>query len=510
MALAQTAPSSTTGKRQLRMNIQIPATPRFDTSADFLELPYNELERRNVALKREREAGHSDEYFAEKLKAELQKEISVKAVTVGFSDVEGKLQMLDYNKAFLLESHDNLTFDGSSIHGFTKQNQSDLRLKLDWSTFRWLPADVFGAGKVLIFADVYGRDGMPYEGDYRCNLKLLRDKMKAKHDATVNVAAEIEGFVFEGENAEQNYDERIGFKLVTKGGYFHALPQDQLRQFIDRLAEATRAMGFENEKDHPEVAPSSFEMNYRYTEVLHAADQVQLYKVAARQIAKNFGFTACFLPKPVPGINGSGMHTNLSISEKGKNIFYDATGENGLSEKAHHFILGVLAHGKDICLAINPSVNAYRRLDPKYEAPNQIKVSAIDRGAMIRIPLANENSARIEIRSVAPDANPYFAWYMVLKAGLKGMLADDKTVTAYKKAYTGKPKKLPGNIYDAIAEFKKSAFIKEVLTPENRQKYLELKEAVAHRSPLELGSRVKNSEVWYHHEVSNQVLWSEF
>lgn len=497
-------------KTHLFMNVNIQASPRLENSANFLELSYYELEERNIALKREREAGKDNSWFRDKMLDALQKEVGIKAAIVCFSDLEGKLHMLDYNKKFLLESHENLTFDGSSIRGFTPQHESDLRLKLDWTSFRWLPADVFGAGKVMIFADIYDQDGTPYKSDFRGNLKTLRDELRQKHGMTAYVAPEIEGFVFQGENAEQNFDEKNGFSLVTEGGYFNALPQDQLRLFIDRVAEATRAMGFENEKDHPEVAPSQFEINYRYTDILHAADQIQIYKVTARQIAKHFGLTACFLPKPVSGINGSGMHTNLSLAKNGKNLFYEQKGKDGLSAMAHQFILGILAHGADICLALNSSVNAYRRLDPHFEAPNEIKVSRVDRGSMIRIPLANEHSARIEVRTVAPDANPYFAYYVLMKAGLKGAWADKATLEAYQKIPLKPVKKLPGTIYEAISSFKRSELIKEILSEENRQKYFELKEEAAYRSPMALGTRVKNSEVWYHHEVRNQSLWGSF
>ncbi len=511
MSQATSSSQTTTGKSHVHMNISLPAfTPRFDTTVDFLELSYSELEKRNLETKREREAGKTNEYFQGKFLDVLKKEAGVKALTVCFSDLEGKFHMLDYNKNFLLDSYENLTFDGSSIKGFTPQHHSDLRLKLDWSSFKWIPADVFGAGKVLIFANVHAQDGTHYSGDFRCNLMQLCDELKKKEDITVFVAPEIEGFLFEGENAEQNYDEKVGFTLVTKGGYFNALPQDKLRLFIDRLAEATRTMAFENEKDHPEVAPSQFEMNYKYTDILHACDQIQLYKLTARQIAKGMGMTACFMPKPVPGINGSGMHTNMSLAQKGKNIFYDAKGTHGLSEKAHAFLTGILYHGNDLCLAINSSVNAYRRLDPHFEAPNEIKVSPSDRGSMIRIPLANERSARIEVRTVAPDTNPYFAYYILMRAGLKGMTADQETSAKYRSLYEKPVKKLPGTIYEALSAFKRSDFIKEILSEENRLKYIEIKEAKANRSPMELGVRVKNGEIWYHHDVYNQVIWNEF
>lgn len=487
-----------------------PASPRLKESANFLELSYAELEERNLAIKKERDAGKTQDYFEKKFLEVLKNEKGIKAVTVCFSDMEGKFHMLDYNKAYLLNSYDNLTFDGSSIKGFTPQHSSDLCLQIDWSSFRWLPADVFGHGKVIVFGNVLDREKHPYIGDYRSNLMILAEELLKKEGFRVNVAPEIEGFIFEGENAEQNFDERVGFELASKGGYFNVLPQDSLRQFIDRLAEATRALGFENEKDHPEVAPSQFEMNYKYAEVVQAADQVQLYKVIARQIAKNMGLTASFLPKPKMNINGSGMHTNMSLSKEGKNLFYDAKDENRMSPEAHAFITGVLHYANDICLGINSSVNAYRRLDPHFEAPNEIKVSANDRGSMIRIPFGNEKSARIEVRTVAPDANPYLAFYLILKVGLKGMKATKNELAEYEKLYKRPVKKLPGNIDQAIRLFKRSEFVKEVMLAENSEKYAALKEHAADRCPKELGTRVKAGEVWYHHEVTNQVLWNKF
>lgn len=498
-------PSTSTGNRP-----PISPTPRLKDSQTFLELSYAELEERNLAIKRERDAGKSQEYFEKKFLELLRNEKAIKAVTVCFSDMEGKFLMLDYNKMYLLDSHDNLTFDGSSIKGFTPQHSSDLCLHIDWSSFRWLPADIFGHGKVIVFANVYDRDKRPYIGDFRSNLMILAEELQKTEKLRVNIAPEIEGFILEGESAEQNFDERIGFELASKGGYFNALPQDRLRQFIDRLAEATRALGFENEKDHPEVAPSQFEMNYKYAEMVQAGDQVQLYKVIARQIAKNFGLTASFLPKPKMNINGTGMHMNLSLSKDNKNIFFDAKGKYSLSEQAHAFISGVLYYANDICLGINSSVNAYRRLDPAFEAPNEIKVSPNDRSAMIRIPFGNEKSARIEVRTVAPDANPYLASYLILKAGLKGMNASKSERAEYEALFTKPVKKLPGNIDQAIRAFKKSEFIKEVMLEENSEKYAKLKERSADRCPRELGTRVKAGEVWYHHEVTNQVLWNKF
>lgn len=471
----------------------------------FLEIPYDTLEQKNLEAKeRYLKRSNPDEIREHYLKY-LHEEKSLKAVTICFSDLEGRFHMLDYDKKFLLKSYDNLTFDGSSIRGFSVVSESDLRLEVDWGTFRWLPSDVFGPGKVMAFGLIKDKDGNFYKSDMRGQLKAYCENL-AKQGMTANIAVEIEGFLFEGTNAEQKYTSREGFKLVSSGGYYHSLPNDPLKLFIDHLAEAQRALGFENEKDHPEVAPSQFELNYSYSDALLAADMVQLYKLTARQIAANMGLTACFLPKPIAGINGSGMHTNMSITQKGKNIFFDANGEEKLSKFAWDFVDRILNSANDICLFMNPSVNAYRRLDPHYEAPNQIKSSPVDRTSMVRIPLGNEKSARVEVRTVAPDANPYITFYTLLRTGLEGPMTEVITSESRRT----RTRFLPGNIYDAIRYLKQSEFVSEILGEENKEKFIERKIASADRCPRELGSLVKTSEVLFHHEVTNQYLWGNF
>lgn len=469
----------------------------------FLEIPYDQLEEMNLSAKGKRDSldpkAQEEEY-----RKYLTDEKKLKAVTLCFSDIEGRFHMLDYDKKFLLESADNLTFDGSSIRGFTVQAESDLRLNPDWTSLYWLPSDVFGPGKVIMFANVENRDRSPYASDFRGLLQEIAHTMKIKDGLTAYASAEIEGFLVDGLDAEINYEKNGGFSLISTGGYYHSLPLDRLKRFIDTAAEAQRAMGFKNEKDHPEVAPSQFELNFSYTEALRAADQIQLYKLVCRQVAENMGMTATFLPKPVTGINGSGMHTNLSLAKNGKNIFYDKTGQEGLSKVAWDFIERVLNHAPELCLLLNPSVNAYRRLDPHFEAPNQIKVSPIDRGSMIRIPMGNEKSARIEVRSVAPDANPYLVLYALLRTGLEG---DRLTKDVTKRE---RLRFLPGNINDAIRIFKASDFIGKILGEENKEKYVSFKEASASRCPHELGTRVKPEEILYHHEVTNQYVWNLF
>lgn len=466
----------------------------------FLEIPYDELEERNLAAKQQRLDRTPIDMLREERMRYLTDEKRIKAVTVCFTDLEGRLHMLDYDKKFLLKAADNLTFDGSSIRGFSQQSESDLRLGIDWSAFYWLPADVFGPGKVLVFGEVLERDGSPYIGDMRSLLKRYLQGLYEQYGYTCNAANEIEGFIFKGQNAEQHYYETGRFEFVTTSGYYHSLPTSPLRQFIDLAAEVQRAMGFANEKDHPEVAPSQFEMNYSYSEASIAADQVQLYKLLCRQTAYKLGMTASFLPKPITGVNGSGMHTNLSVAQNGKNLFYAADGAESLSPMAHDFIKRILNHALDICLVLNSSVNAYRRLDPHYEAPNEIKSSPIDRGAMIRIPIGNERSARIEVRSIAPDANPYLAFYTLLRTGLEGTLP----------AHIPEGAVLPDNIYDAIDCFRGSAYVEHLLGSEIRSRFAALKVMQADRCPRRLGTTIKVAEIQYHHEVTNQFLWSMF
>jgi glutamine synthetase len=434
----------------------------------------------------------------------LTDEKRIKAVTVLFSDLEGRLHMLDYDKKFLLKSWDNLTFDGSSIRGFTAQRESDLRLGLDWSSFYWAPSDIFGSGKVLVFGDVIDKGGQPYSADIRGNLKVFAAEMHQKEGYTLNAANEIEGFLFQGADAERRYHETGKFDYVNTGGYYHSLPGDPLRTFIDTTAEVQRAMGFQNEKDHPEVAPSQFEINYSYGEVVAAADQIQLYKLICRQVATRMGLTASFLPKPVVGVNGNGMHTNVSVSKDGKNLFWDPKGEEKLSKLGWAFVDRILTHGNDICLMLNASVNAYRRLDPHFEAPNQIKASAVDRGSMVRIPIGNEKSMRVEVRSVAPDANPYMVMMAVFKTGIAGETSKIKNLRQAERY-------LPDNIYTAMENFRSADWTNKLMGGEDvKTRYADLKQASADRCPRLLGTFVKAPEVQYHHDVYNQFLWNMF
>jgi len=470
---------------------------------DFLSLSYAELEEKNLHAKEQRTKRVDPGKIQEERLRYLTDEKKIKAVTVMFSDLEGRLHMLDYDKKFLIKSHDNLTFDGSSIRGFTAQKESDLRLYMDWGSFYWTPSDFFGAGKVLVFGSVIDKDHTAYKGDMRGVLKDYAAEQHKKHDYTLNAANEIEGFVFKGVDAERNYATTGKFEYVNTGGYYHSLPGDPLRTFIDRVAEVQRAMGFENEKDHPEVAPSQFEINYQYSDCVNAADQIQLYKFICRQVATSMGLSASFLPKPVVGVNGSGMHTNVSVSKGSKNQMWDPAGAEKLSKFGWDFIDRILTVGQDTCLIFNASVNAYRRLDPHFEAPNQIIASAVDRGSMVRVPLGNERSSRVEVRSVGPDANPYMVLYSVFKTGIDGAIDPTPNLRSAKRY-------LPDNIYDAMANFRKSEWVTTMFGEHVKEQYAELKQGSADRCSRLLGTIVKVPEVQFHHEVYNQYLWNQF
>jgi glutamine synthetase len=469
----------------------------------FLTLPYEALEELNLKAKEQRKNRIPLEQIREERIKYLTDEKGIKAVTVLFSDLEGRLHMLDYDKKFIIKSWDNLTFDGSSIRGFSAQRESDLRLGIDWSAFYWVPADFFGAGKVIVFGEVIDKSGAVYPADIRSVLKSYATEQFEKNGYTLNAANEIEGFLFEGVDAERRYPETGKFEYVNTGGYYHSLPGDPLRTFIDTTAEVLRSMGFENEKDHPEVAPSQFEINYGYGEVVAAADQIQLYKLICRQVATGMGCSASFLPKPVIGVNGNGMHTNVSVSKDGKNLFWDPEGEEKLDPMAWSFIDRVLSSANDLCLILNASVNAYRRLDPHFEAPNQIKASPIDRGSMVRVPIANEKSSRVEVRSVGPDANPYMALYSIFRTGIDGEIAKIKDLRQAKRY-------LPDNVYTSIDDFRRSKWTTTLLGADVKGRYADLKQASADRCARLLGSLIKVPEIQFHHDVYNQFLWNQF
>jgi glutamine synthetase len=470
---------------------------------NFLALSYSELEDLNLAAKADRAARVSPDEIREKRIKYLTDEKRIKAVTVLFSDLEGRLHLLDYDKKFLLGAYENLTFDGSSIRGFTAQHESDLRLGIDWGAFYWVPADVFGAGKVLVFGTVIDKDGSPYSGDLRGVLKVYADKLYTEKNYTLNAANEIEGFLFAGKDAEQRFHETGKFEFINTGGYYHALPLDPLRQFIDFSAEVQRAMGFQNEKDHQEVAPSQFEINYGYGEVVAAADQIQLYKLLTRQIANSMGCTACYLPKPVVGVNGSGMHTNVSISDGKTNLFWDPAG----LEQALPIRLGL--H--------RPHPLQRARSLPHHESQRQLLSPP---RSPLRSPQSNQG---LRHRSRLHDPHPHRQLPLHARRGplrrprrqpLPHPLLHLQN--RHRRHHSRDRQPPPGPSLSARQhpvshqDFKASPWITEILGADVQGRFADLKQAAADRSPRELGAFVKGSEVQYHHEVYNQAFWNHF
>ncbi len=471
------------------------------TLREFLEIPYDELEELNLKAKATRQARTEPETVREERMTYLANEKRIKAVTVCFTDLEGRLHMLDYDKKFLLKSADNLTFDGSSIRGFTAQHESDLRLGIDWAAFYWLPSDIFGPGKVFVFGEVLNPDGTPYHSDMRARLKAYMSEKFATDGTTCYVANETEGILFKGRHAEQYYIDTDKFDFISTSGYYHSLPGDPLRSFIDTAAEAQRALGFANEKDHPEVAPSQFEMNYGYVEATIGADQVMLYKLICRQVANRLDMTASFLPKPVTGVNGNGMHTNISVGRGDTNLFYNAAGKENLSDFAWQFVDRILTSALDLCLIYNPSVNAYRRLDPHFEAPNQIKASPIDRGC----------------DGAHPDRQCALGAHRgALDCARREPLSGDLLALPHRPGRATHPGCPPARGDPARQYLRRdpalhgSDHVGAILGDEVRDKYVELKQASADRCPRKLGALIKPAEIQFHHEVTNQYLWNRF
>ena len=408
-------------------------------------------------------------------------EEDVEFIRLQFTDMFGTLKNVAITASQLEKALDNLCmFDGSSIEGFVRIEESDMYLYPDLDTFvvfPWRPQQ----GKVArIICDVYTADKKPFEGDPRYVLK------KAVADAKemgyrFDVGPECEFFLF-----DQDEDGQPTTISTERAGYFDLGPVDLGENARRDMVLTLEDMGFEIEASHHEVAPAQHEIDFRYDEALKTADNIMTFKLAVKTIAKRHGLFASFMPKPRQGINGSGMHVNMSLSRDGKNIFEDPDGKLGLSKEAYWFIGGIMKHMKGLTVMTNPLVNSYKRLVPGYEAPIHIAWSVTNRSPLIRIPSTRGAGTRVELRSPDPSANPYLVLAGCLEAGLDGIRNQIEPPAAvwenvFEMQSSEKKERgielLPVDLGAALEEFKKDAYLQEVFGSHISGKYVEAKEA---------------------------------
>lgn len=405
----------------------------------------------------------------------IAKENDVKFIRLQFTDIFGQMKnvaITDKQLAKVLD--EGAMFDGSSIEGFVRIDESDMYLKPDYDTFAILP---WKEGVARLICDVYCADKVtPFAGDPRY---IFRKAIKEAADMgyTFNVGPECEFFLFE---LDENGDPTT--KTADVAGYFDMGPADQGEQCRRDVCLALQEMGYEIEASHHEVAEGQHEIDFRFAEALDAADKVVTFKHVVKTYARRHGLHATFMPKPVFGINGSGMHTNMSLMKDGENAFYDPDDKYGLSETAYHFIAGLLSHVKGITAVSNPLVNSYKRLVPGYEAPVYISWSASNRSALIRVPAARGMGTRVELRCPDPACNPYLEMALCLAAGLdgikKGMQAPEGVtknifVMSAEELKEDGIESLPGSLSDALDAYEADPFIKEALGDHVYTKYLE-------------------------------------
>ena len=393
-----------------------------------------------------------------------------------FTDIFGQMKNVAITRAQLEKALNNqIMIDGSSIEGFTRIHESDQYLHPDLDTFVILPWRPQHERVARLICDVYNPDGTPFVGDPRHVLKNVLDKA-AKLGYTFNVGPECEFFLFDtdehGRPTTQTSDE---------AGYFDLGPLDHGEGTRREICIALEAMGFEIEASHHEVAAGQHEIDFKYADALTAADNIMTFKLAVKTIAQRNGLHATFMPKPIFGMNGSGMHTNMSLFKDGKNIFFDENGERKLSREAYSFIAGLLEHAKSLVAVTNPLVNSYKRLVPGYEAPVYLAWSASNRSALIRIPAARGQSTRVELRCPDPSCNPYLALAVCLAAGLDGIergLVPPEEVTenifsmdARTRADNGIDK-LPGTLFEALELMKRDPLMADTLGPHAYESFL--------------------------------------
>ncbi len=409
---------------------------------------------------------------------EAVKEKGISFIQFWFTDVQGVLKSFAITPSELDEGlTEGMGFDGSSIEGFARIQESDMIAKPDPSTFQLVPWRVGDRPVARMFCDILNPDGTSYEGDPRYVFRRLLSKV-AEQGYTYYIGPELEYFYFRDHKCTETLDE---------GGYFDSRPLDLGSDLRRDTIFALQSMGIDVEYSHHEVAPSQHEIDLRYDEGLKMADKTQTYRVVVKEIARTHGVYATFMPKPIFGQNGSGMHTHQSLFKGEKNAFYDPTDKSNLSDIAKHYLAGLIHHAPEITAITNQWVNSYKRLVPGYEAPVYVSWARRNRSTMIRVPMykpGKEKATRIEFRSPDPACNPYLAFAVMLGAGLSGIekklelpdpIEEDifEMNPAERRAHGITD--LPGNLYAATLETEKSELVKEVLGDHIFNKFIENK-----------------------------------
>ncbi len=411
------------------------------------------------------------------------KDKNIKFIRLQFTDILGIVKNVSIPAKQMEKGlEEGIWFDGSSIEGFVRIQESDMRLDPDPQTFAILPwkqPEKENTVTARIICDVTDSDGTPFEGDPRHKLKQVIEEAKEMNYKPL-AGPEPEFFVFEKENGTPTT------KPHDSGGYFDFAPKDLASDLRRDMIMTLEKMGFEIEASHHEVAGGQHEIDFRYEDALKTADNIATFRTVVRAVAELNDLHATFMPKPIAGINGSGMHTHMSLFNDGENVFYDPEDEYNLSEEAYHFMGGILEHAPALTAVCNPTINSYKRLVPGYEAPVYIAWSKINRSALIRVPGATGKSTRLELRSPDPTANPYLALASMLKAGLDGIkkeISPKDPVQEDIYEFTEEKRReygietLPENLHEAIQELQKDEVIKDALGEHITEKFIQAKES---------------------------------
>lgn len=401
----------------------------------------------------------------------LAQEEDVEFIRLQFTDLFGNFKNMAVTSSQLEKVLNNqCRFDGSNIEGFGGLAETELYLYPDLDTleiFPWRPQQ----GKVArLICDIYRPDQTPFEGDPRYILKKVLAQAEAL-GYTFDVGPECEFFLFHSD------DRGLPTTLShEQAGYFDVSPLDLGENARRDIVLNLEEMGFEIESSHHEVAPAQHEIDFKYDEALHTADNIMTFKLAVKTIAKRHGLHATFMPKPKQGVNGSGMHTNMSLSKDGRNVFYDPSDPAELSREAYYFIGGILKHIQGMTAILNPIVNSYKRLVPGFKAPVYAAWSDPVCSPLIRIPAARAENTRIELRSPDSAANPYLVLAVCLAAGLDGIKNQIMPPAAVNKNIAQPIQALPADLSEALMELQKDELIQAVLGEHICRNYIEAKQ----------------------------------